>query len=83
MGKLLVLFSMLLLGACSGEAESPDEPEPGDGSEVFHPPPPPSGERAIPLCEGEDEPLPGECQRLVYLPASGYCNRWLTCPSAE
>ena len=33
----------------------------------------------MPNCEGEDEAQPGECQRLVYAPASGYCNRWFTC----
>lgn len=32
----------------------------------------------IPLCDGEDEPAPDECQTLVYT-SHGYCNRWHAC----
>lgn len=35
----------------------------------------------IPLCQWEDGPKPGECQRLVYGSPGvpGYCNRWVPC----
>lgn len=33
----------------------------------------------VPLCEGEDDWQPGECQRLVHSPRTGYCNRWIPC----
>lgn len=64
---------LLIACACSAEAEGPaEQPTETPDSGVEGRPP-------VPLCEGEDEPQPGECQRLVYIPSSGHCNRWFTC----
>lgn len=74
------LVVLLIVCACSAEAEGPpEEPEAADPVDIIVPLPSATQRPPTPLCEGEDEPLPGECQRLVYIPASGYCNRWFTC----
>lgn len=62
---------VLLLAACGGES----------GQEVTEETEEPGLQ--VPLCEGELEPLPTDCQRLVYVPAGGYCNRWVDCDELQ
>lgn len=85
---LLVVSASWTLTACGGMADDPPpsvEAEPGqdvEGQEVTDPPaseaPPATKTDSIPLCAGEDEPMPGDCQTLVYS-THGYCNRWMPC----
>ena len=77
--KLLVSFAIgfMIVGlmfGCGGAATDADTDEPVAVEDHVAAP----VERVIPLCEGEEEPEPGECQTLVY-GAHGYCNRWSAC----
>jgi hypothetical protein len=67
----------LIALACGGVADDPAEHnDPGDAGA----PREAEQERsAVPPCEGEAVPSPDACQRLVYSPAEGYCNRWVPC----
>ena len=67
------LLLLVVLCACGAEADEPVA-EPDVASDAT----PDEPEHVTPLCAGEDEPLPGECQTLVY-GDKGYCNRWAAC----
>jgi hypothetical protein len=73
-GALLLLL-VLGCGAAADEGDDvPVEAEPAATQEAE------PERRATPLCEGEDAPVAGECQKLVY-GDRGYCNRWVDCAS--
>lgn len=76
MKRSLILGAFL--AACGGTANwTPDplpDPLPADAGATEPP---------VPLCPGEEEPAPTDCQTLVYDLATGYCNRWQPCGGAQ
>ncbi len=70
--RALMLLLVLGCGAAADEADDAPVDAPSAAQEAE------PERRTIPLCAGEDAPVAGECQRLVY-GDRGYCNRWVPC----